>query len=98
MENINPDLFEDYDRLVTIKIEDRQFQVPENSNLLRALQFLGISLLNAKLCWNGECENCLFAFTEGDNNDVKRALACRQLIFDGMVIDQLPRGINLKSG
>ena len=96
MENVNPDLFEPYVRLVKIKIEDQEFQVPENNNILRAFQYMCLNLVHAKLCWNQECENCLFAFTDGKNEEIKRALACEQKTFDGMVITQMPEGMRLK--
>ena len=95
MDNINPDLFEDYDRLLTITIEDRQVQVPENNSILRAFQFIGADMFGGKFCWNGECENCLFAYTEGEGEEVKRALACQQLACENMKIIQLPKGVRL---
>lgn len=95
MENINPDLFEDYDKLLTITIEARHFQVPENNSILRALQFIGADMFGCKFCWNGECENCLFAYTEGEGAEVKRALACQKLTCENMKIIQLPKGIRL---
>lgn len=96
MENRNPYLFEPYDSLVTIKIDDEEFQVPENNSLLRAFQFIGMDLLNAGLCWSQTCENCLIAYTDGKNEETRLALACEQTALNGMVITQMPQGILIK--
>ena len=95
MENINPDIYRDYDRLVEIKVHGKSYQVPENNCTLRALQFIKADFSMTKFCWNAECENCLFKFKEGQSAKDKAALACQQETFDGMIITQLPQGIRL---
>lgn len=95
MEEYNPDLYKPFDRLIKIEIMGVELEVPENNTLLRAFQFLGVDFDSAKLCWNGECENCHFAYSEGDGSEVKSALACQQIAFDNMNIVKLPEGIKL---
>ena len=94
MKNINSDLFEPYGKLVTISIGDKKFKVPENNSILRGFQFLGVGLSAAKLCWNGDCENCQFLFDAGDGQE-KEALACQQIAFEGMKITRLPEGVRI---
>lgn len=95
MKNINPNLYRDYKRLVEIKINGKEYHVPENNCTLRALQFINADFAMTKFCWNAECENCLFKFRESNSEEDKMALACQQFTFDGMIITQLPQGIKL---
>jgi len=95
-EKINFDLFEPFEKLVTVRIEGKVFEVPENNSVLRALQFLDADMQIAKFCWNGECENCLFSYSDQSGSAVKYELACRQNTFDGMIITQLPQGVRIR--
>ncbi len=97
MEAINPDLFEPYEKLVTIRIKGKAYQVPENNSVMRGFQFLEADLSMAKFCWNGECENCLFSFTVPEGKTAINSLACRETAVEGMEIRQLPMGIKFKS-
>ena len=53
------DLFDPYDRLVTIEVLGRRVEVPEKNRLLRCFQFLSLeSISYGDFCWNGDCTNC----------------------------------------
>ncbi len=96
MKRTNCDLYQPYEKLVNIRIENRTYHVPENNTILRAFQYLSADLTRAKLCWNGECENCLFTFRIGDERKERIDLACRQIARADMEIITIPAGIKLR--
>jgi hypothetical protein len=96
---INSDLFEPYDRLVTIEILGRSVEVPENNRLLRCFQFLSMrSISYGNFCWNGDCTNCQFWYhEEGEHErDDKTALSCRFKVREAMVITRLNEHVKLE--
>ena len=86
-------VLEPYEKLITITIEGRVYEVPENNTLLRILQHLSFEISYSRFCWNGDCHNCLFAYRCGAEE--KRALACRVKVTEGLEITGLPEGIGL---
>ncbi|MDQ1611513.1 MAG: hypothetical protein QOG00_1444 [Pyrinomonadaceae bacterium] len=96
---IDNDLFEPYERLVTIEILGRRVEVPENNRLLRCFQFLSMrSISYGDFCWNGDCTNCQFWYTEeGEHGrDDKTALSCRFKVREAMVITRLSEHVKLE--
>ena len=92
------DLFEPYERLITIEVLGRRVEVPENNRLLRCFQFLSMrSISYGDFCWNGDCTNCqVWYHHEGQTEQSDRpALSCRLECEDGMVISKLSRFIEL---
>jgi NADH dehydrogenase/NADH:ubiquinone oxidoreductase subunit G len=88
------DIFEHYDRLVTIKLLGVERQVPENNSILRALQFLDIeSISYGDFCWNGECLNCQAWIKSGDKE--KAVIACRTNVEEGMEIVRLSKEMEI---
>lgn len=82
MEN---EMFEPYERLVSIEINGKPHSVPENNSILRGLQFLDIEAISyGEFCWNGECLNCQVWIRNGDKE--KAVMACRTNVYDGMKI------------
>ncbi|HEX8458070.1 MAG TPA: hypothetical protein VF656_12290 [Pyrinomonadaceae bacterium] len=96
---IDSDLFEPYERLVTIEILGRRVEVPENNRLLRCFQFLSMqSISYGDFCWNGDCTNCQFWYHEtGDaRRENKTALACRFKVREGLVVTRLDEHVKLE--
>lgn len=86
------DLFEPYDRLITINICGTEHQVPENNTILRGLQYLDMERISeAELCWNGECLDCQVWIKNGDKE--KAAISCRTNVTDGMVITRISEAL-----
>lgn len=86
------DLFEPYEKLVTVEVLGRNVAVPENNNLLRCFQFLSLKTISyGDFCWNGDCTNCqVWYHTEGQTPaDDKPALSCRLPVTAGMVITRM---------
>jgi hypothetical protein len=98
---IDSDLFEPYERLVTIEILGHRVEVPENNRLLRCFQFLSMrSISYGDFCWNGDCTNCQFWYHEGGEHepgrDDKTALSCRFKVREAMVITRLNEHVKLE--
>ena len=96
---IDSDLFEPYERLVTIDILGHRVEVPENNRLLRCFQFLSMrSISYGDFCWNGDCTNCQFWYHEegDDGRDDKTALSCRFKVRESMVITRLNEHVKLE--
>lgn len=88
------DVFEPFDRLVKIKVNGKEVEVPENNMILRCFQFLSIeSISMGDFCWNGECAECQ-VWIEGEKSE-KPVLSCRTKIADGMNILRLSEAIDL---
>ena len=86
------DIFEPYERLVTINICGREQRVPENNTILRGLQYLDMEgISDAELCWNGECLNCQAWIRNGPKE--KAVMSCRTYVTEGMEITRVSPGI-----
>jgi hypothetical protein len=96
---IDNDLFEPYERLVTIEILGHSVKVPENNRLLRCFQFLSMqSISYGDFCWNGDCTNCQFWYTEAGEakGEDKTALACRFQVREGLTVTRLDDHVKLE--
>jgi NADH dehydrogenase/NADH:ubiquinone oxidoreductase subunit G len=88
------EIFEPYDRLVTITICGREQKVPENNSILRGLQYLDMETISyGDFCWNGECLNCQVWVRSGDKE--KAVIACRTDVAEGMEIVRLSDGMEI---
>ena len=88
------EIFEPYDRLVSITLCGVERRVPENNTILRGLQFLDIeSISYGDFCWNGECLNCQVWIKNGDKE--KSVIACRVNVEDGMEIIRVTEGMEI---
>lgn len=94
---INPDLFEPYEKLITVELNGRKRQVPENNTILRCLQYVSAETISyGDLCWNGDCLNC--KVTIARNGKEKTAFACIVKAEDGMSIKTVSPEISIGSG
>jgi len=95
---VNSDLFDPYERLVSIEILGQRVEVPEKNRLLRCFQFLSLDTISyGDFCWNGDCTNCQIWYHVGGQsreND-KPGLACRMDVIESMVITSMSRFIKL---
>jgi NADH dehydrogenase/NADH:ubiquinone oxidoreductase subunit G len=90
-----PDILAPYEKLITIILCGREYDVPENNSILRCLQFLDIEhISHADLCWNGDCLNCQVWIRQGEKE--KAVMACRANATDGMEIIRTAEAITLR--
>lgn len=86
---------------VSIQIDEKEYKVPKNINLLRAFHYLSLTTddfeFTIKLhCWNGNCENCTCIFDDVQIGAVE-GLSCLMTIDEDMKILQLPKSIQKKT-
>ena len=85
-------LFRDYERLVTITVLGKAFQVPEKNTCLRAFQYMSPETIPyGRFCWNQECQLCRIGYTMASQPDghPRAVLACKVLVAEGMQIIEL---------
>jgi hypothetical protein len=82
------DIYEPYDKLISIEVLGRRFEVPDNNLLLRQLAFVASDIAWGRYCWNGECRYCEIQYRHGGQNE-SPALACRIKGMEGMEVTKL---------
>ncbi len=91
-------LFDPYERLVTVEILGKLVEVPEKNRLLRCFQYLSLNTISyGDFCWNGECTNCQIWYHEPGQTEKsdKPGLSCRMEVAEGMIITRLSQYIQL---
>ena len=87
-------LYKPYEGLVKIKVIDQEFEVPEGNMLLRAFQYLSPDdVAMGRFCWNEECQYCRVECDEGEGSKLRKALACKLIVKDGMRITEAAQEI-----
>ncbi len=80
-------LFRPYQKLVTIEVLGRDFQVPENNMLLRCLQYLAPEQISyGRFCWNEDCQYCRVVYDLGEGTARRAAISCKLMVQEGMRI------------
>jgi hypothetical protein len=70
-----PDLYEPFEKLISIEVLGKRLEVPENNILLRQLQYVAPDVGTGGYCWNAECRYCEIKY-EVDGRTMT-GLACR---------------------
>ncbi len=99
LDQLDNDLLDPYERLVSIEILGKRVEVPEKNRLLRCFQYLSLNTISyGDFCWNGDCTNCqVWYHTEGEVRDNgKPSLACRMDVIEGMKITSMSPFIKLE--
>ncbi|HKQ97695.1 MAG TPA: hypothetical protein VJV75_07465 [Candidatus Polarisedimenticolia bacterium] len=90
-------ILEPYEKLITVSILGKVYQVPENNTLLRILQHMRLELAYTKYCWNGDCRNCAFRYVSRRTGKEVEALGCQIRLFANMNIVALPEGVSIET-
>jgi hypothetical protein len=99
VQEFDSDLFEPYEKLVTVEILGRWVEVPERNRLLRCFQFLSLETISyGDFCWNGDCSNCQVWYREPGQPDgpERTALSCRFDVREGLRVTRLSPHIRIK--
>ena len=91
------DLFGEYRLLHRIRVEGRDFFVPEDLCVLRACQYIEIKERAVRMpwrdyCWNNTVGCCEMTYKEHANDAEHVGRACRIVVQPGMEIVRLPKG------
>jgi predicted molibdopterin-dependent oxidoreductase YjgC len=82
-------LYRPYEELVTIRILEKEFQVPAGNMLLRAMQFLAPEdVAMGRFCWNEECQYCRVSYSV-EGQPARVALSCKLMVQPGMQVTEL---------
>jgi predicted molibdopterin-dependent oxidoreductase YjgC len=87
-------LFRPYEKLVRITIMGREFEVPEDNMMLRAMQYLapdGISY--GRFCWNEDCQYCRVTYDMGEGTQPHAAISCKLMVKEGMRVIEMAQEI-----
>lgn len=96
IEQSENDLFEPYSKLIPVYYKDKEYMVPENNTLLRALQYLNSEVAYGNFCWNGDCRNCQIIIRRESDSQEVTALACLTKVVPGLHIVKLPLGVSME--
>ena len=83
-------LLEPFDRLIRVSIDGRSLELPSSNTILRILQYLDVDLYPCRLCWNGDCENCIVTWIDATTGQEVSDKSCITELVDGMRITKLP--------
>jgi hypothetical protein len=81
------DLYEPYERLISIEVLGKRLEVPENNILLRQLQFVAPDVGTGGYCWNAECRYCEIKYEAAGRT--MTGLACRVKATPGFKVTKL---------
>jgi predicted molibdopterin-dependent oxidoreductase YjgC len=87
-------LYRPYDKLVKVKIGEKEFEVPAGNMLLRALQYLSPEDISyGRFCWNEECQYCRVNYDHGAGTQNRTAISCKLMVEDGMRVTEVAQEI-----
>ena len=93
MSTLGP-LFRPFERLVTITVRGKQFEVPEGNMLLRGFQYLAPeNVAYGRFCWNEECQYCRVTYDLGEGTPSHVALSCKLVVKAGMRVTEMAQEI-----
>lgn len=82
-------LYRPFDELISIKILGKEFQVPKNNMLLRAMQYLAPdNVAMGRFCWNEECQYCRVSYKGTSESSPRQALSCKLMVTPGMEVTE----------
>jgi len=78
------------EKLFSIFIFGKKYQVPENLTIQKAMEFVGYQFIRSCGCRGGICGACLTEYRIPGSYQLKVVLACQALVEEGMQITQSP--------
>jgi succinate dehydrogenase/fumarate reductase-like Fe-S protein len=75
---------------VTIYIMGKKYEVPKDLTIMRALEYAGYRYIRGCGCRGGFCGACATVYRKKDDYKLKVALACQNMVEDGMYLAQIP--------
>ena len=81
-------LIEEAGKKITIRVFDREYEVPSDTSVLRAFQHLGSIRAFTEFCWNGDCVNCKIDYRTR-RGAPHSGLACNIPVQEGMRVTKI---------
>ncbi len=78
------------DDLITIYIMGKQYEVPGNLTIMKAMEYAGYRFIRGCGCRGGFCGACGTVYRTKDDYKLKAGLACQTVVEDGMYLTQIP--------
>jgi ferredoxin len=75
---------------VSIFVMGKEYKVPKNTTILRALEYAGFFLIRGVGCRGGFCGACGVVYRTPDSYRLKVGLACQNMVEEGMALALLP--------
>ena len=86
----NVPLYRPFEKLISIAVRGKQFQIPENQILLRAFQYLCPETIPfGRYCWNEECQYCRVIIRKPGSDKISQALSCKLMAEEGLEVVEL---------
>jgi len=77
-------------RMVTVYIMGKPARVPDDSTIMRAIEYSGQQIIRGAGCREGFCGACATIYRLPDDYRIHTGLACTTLVQDGMSLSQIP--------
>ena len=78
------------ENMVNIFLFGKQYTVPDNLTIMRAMEYAGYQLVRGCGCRNGFCGACATIYRIKGDTELKSCLACQTKVEDNMYIATLP--------
>ena len=77
------------ENMVNIFLFGKQYQVPDNLTIMRAMEYAGYQLVRGCGCRNGFCGACATIYRIKGDRELKACLACQTKVEDNMYVATL---------
>ncbi|MFH1623895.1 MAG: 4Fe-4S dicluster domain-containing protein [Pseudomonadota bacterium] len=77
-------------KLVSIFVMGKQYRVPENLTIMKAMEYSGYKYIRGCGCRGGICGACGTVYRKPGDYHIRIGLACQTVVEDGMYLTQLP--------
>lgn len=78
------------EKMVHIFLMGKQYEVPSNLTIMKAMEYAGYQLIRGCGCRNGFCGACATIYRIKGNRELKVCLACQTKVEDNMYVATLP--------
>jgi len=78
------------EEMVTIYVMGKQYEVPANLTIMKAMEYAGYRLVRGCGCRGAFCGACGTVYRTKDDYRLKVGLACQEMVQDGMYLTELP--------
>jgi hypothetical protein len=76
--------------MVTIYVMGKPYEVPENLTIMKAMEYAGYRFVRGCGCRGAFCGACGTVYRLKDDYRLRVALACQEVVQDGMYLAEIP--------